>query len=114
LLKIPYNIIDGYEVRPYKGCFQSSGINKEACNSLIYGCITIGLRIAGLWPGQWPEDILLSAEELAKRNKNVRILRNPTNYNDFVLMDHSECYIQEFRELVSGFLTSIGSLVLEN
>jgi hypothetical protein len=106
LLKIPYDIIDRYEVKPCKGCSvsQASPFERKTCDTITYGSIALGLQRAGMWPRRQPKDVLLSVEALAKEIKDVKIFESsiPTANFPKLVLSHYECIGRNIRLAVWG------------
>ena len=114
---MPYDVIDRYEVKPYKGCsIRASSLEREACNVITYGSLTLGLQRAALWPRQQPEDVLVNIEALAAEIKDLRVLIAPAP-GQFKFPDpvnnHENCIGINFQHAVWAILAGIMNPVLQ-
>jgi len=117
LLRIPYDIIDEYEVKPYRSCFvpNASVSTQKACYTLTYGIITLGIHRVSLWPRRKPKDVKLSIEALAKSIREIEILRAPIKVVALnPIYNHDGCCVRSFRSSVLDVMTGIMSPVLES
>jgi len=117
LLNLPYDVIDRYEVKPYRGCSvtYASSLERETCDTITYGSITVSLKRATLWPRQQPEDILLNIEALAAKIREMRVLTVPNSARRLSssVHSHESCVGLNFQHLVWQIMDSIMSPVLE-
>ncbi|KAE8447183.1 hypothetical protein EG329_011014 [Mollisiaceae sp. DMI_Dod_QoI] len=97
LLKIPYDLLSKYEAGDLSVicCLHKL----EACDVLTYGSILRNLRRYNLFPRLQPEEIYISAEELASNLNGVAIHQLPEMAGRY-RFSHGGCCVKDFKHEV--------------